>query len=258
MQLPIISLSLRQMCFCKIALQVFNDPDVRLFTSTHDIHSCIWSSGEIEAFLGKEPTTLLNYVRVYDIISKEKIPTLRKYKYSYSDDGKDHSLPYKQWEFLIGQKISALQLQNILKKEAAALVRLVFVESDKWLHDHARIMDTIMDTKNLQNNFYWTQHNKIDRQKTAKAIIANNYIDTRGRFIVACHYCFQEDVFSLWGILDDAQQNLLLLSSYDIERMWVNWARNRVELHWEEIVRISEGLQTYLPKLEQKKKDSSI
>ncbi|GFS41017.1 uncharacterized protein TNIN_67431 [Trichonephila inaurata madagascariensis] len=258
MQLPKTFLSLQQICLSNIALAVFNDPDVRLFTSTHDIHSCIWSSEEIEAFLGKEPAISPNYIRVCEINIKEKIPTLREYKNSSSGDGKDYSLPNKQWEILVGQKISALLLPNIFKKEVTALVRLVFVESDKWLHDHARIMDTMMDTANLKHHFHWTQDNKIDRQKTAKAIIADGNMDTRGRFMLACHYCFQEDVFSIWGILDDTQKNLLQGSSFDIEQMWANWARNRVELHWEEIARISErnafGLRTYLPKLKKEKR----
>ncbi|GFQ89499.1 hypothetical protein TNCT_50351 [Trichonephila clavata] len=68
MQLPKIFLTLRQMCLSKLALQVFNDPDVRLFTSTHDVHYCIWSSEEIESFLGKEPVTLLNDEQMFHFL----------------------------------------------------------------------------------------------------------------------------------------------------------------------------------------------
>ncbi|GFS54325.1 hypothetical protein TNCV_4808411 [Trichonephila clavipes] len=83
-------------------------------------------------------------------------------------------LPYPtnthtQWELLVDQKISTLPLPNIMKKEVTTLVRLLLIESDKWLHDHARVMDTsttnMMDIVNLQSHFHWTQDNKIDTKK---------------------------------------------------------------------------------------------
>ncbi|GFX58427.1 uncharacterized protein TNCV_320091 [Trichonephila clavipes] len=258
---PIISLSnLEESVEC----HVHNIPQFMLLSAVeHAIlrFQMVTDNGgheEIEAFLAKEPTILHNCITARGIISKENIPTLRDCKCFSSIDGKDYSLPNKQWEILVGQQIYTLPLPNIIKKEVTALVKLVFLEYDKWLYDHARIMHTMMDTTNLQQLFHWTQDNKIDRLKTAKAIIADNNMDTRGRFMLACHYCFQEDVFSIWGILDDTQQNLLQESSFDIVRMWANWAKNREELHWEEIARISErnafSLRTYLPKLKKEKR----
>ncbi|GFR32908.1 uncharacterized protein TNCT_230981 [Trichonephila clavata] len=197
MRLPRTFLSLQQMCLSKIALVAYNDPDIKHFTNTYDIHSCIWAM-----------------------------------------------------ETLVGQKISTLPLPNIIRKEVLALVRLTFIESDKWLEDHAQIM---MYTTNLQNSFHWTQDNKIDRQKTARAIVAKNNIDISDRFLLACHYCFEDDVFSLWGKLNSQQQKFFQKSKFEIVRIWADWIRDGEELDWEEIVRSSRnnplGLRTYISKL---------
>ncbi|GFR23483.1 hypothetical protein TNCT_585761 [Trichonephila clavata] len=187
MQLPEIFLSLRQMSLCNIALQLFNDPDVRLFSSTHSIHCCIWSSEEIESLLGKEPATLLNDAQVAKIFSKRIKPNLsHKYKHLFTGNGKDYSLTIKQFEILVDQKLSTLSLPNMFRNEVMIFVRFVLMESYKWLQDHEELM---LFTTNLQNNFQWTQDNKIDRQKTAKAIIANDNISLIYRFIMASHYC---------------------------------------------------------------------
>ncbi|GFQ84746.1 uncharacterized protein TNCT_673681 [Trichonephila clavata] len=253
MQLPNILLSLRQMCLSKFAIAMVNDPDVKTFTNTHSIHSCIWSSEEIEAFFEEKPTILLSNSHVHEIFSKRLKLSFSGYK--YQGDGEYHSLPNKQWEILFGQKISALPLHDIFKKEIAPLVKLVLIESYKWLHDHKTI---IKSTTNLQNHFHWTYYSKIDRQKTAKEIIADDSIDITDRFMLACNYCFQEDVLLIWGILDNAQRNFFEDSSFVIVQKWANWARNGVKLDWEEMARNSNGdsfgLRTYLPKLEQEKR----
>ncbi|GFR27723.1 uncharacterized protein TNCT_12541 [Trichonephila clavata] len=167
-------------------------------------------------------------------------------------DGKGHSLPNKQCAILLNQKLSSLSLPNIFKKEATALVKLVLIESYKWFQDHKPI---IKSTTNLQNHFQWTLDNKIDRQKTTKAIIHDDNIDIRDRFMLACHYCFQEDVFSIGGILDDAQQNIFQGCDFNDVHVWVNWARSGEELDGDEIARdILFGRQAYFPKLEQEKR----
>ncbi|GFR04111.1 uncharacterized protein TNCT_285321 [Trichonephila clavata] len=236
-----------------MALTVFNDPEVRHFVNTHDIHNCIWTSDEIESLLGKEPATLLNNAQVQEIRSKRVIPNLsQECKHRFTGDGKYHSLPNKQWEILLNQKLSSLSLPNMFKKEVAAFVRLVLLESYKWFQDHKPI---IKSTTNWQNHFQWTQDNKIDRQKTAKAIIHDDSIDIRHRFILASNYCFQEDVLSIWGILNDAQQHFFQGGDLNIVQIWVNWARYGDELDWEEISRYSRfGLQRCFPKLEQEKR----
>ncbi|GFY44911.1 uncharacterized protein TNIN_262641 [Trichonephila inaurata madagascariensis] len=173
-------------------LTVLNDPDVRHFTSTHDIHNCIWSSEEIESVLGKEPARL--------IIMAET----RSHK------------------------------------------------SYKLLQDHKTIFKS---TTKLLSRFHWTQDNKIDRYKTAKAIIADDNIDIRERFLLASHYCFQEDVISIWEILDDAQKNFFQKCDFNIEQKWVNWAGYGRDIDWEEIALVSRfGVQRYFPKLEREER----
>ncbi|GFY44917.1 uncharacterized protein TNIN_262701 [Trichonephila inaurata madagascariensis] len=253
MHLPEFFLSLRQMCFAKTALMVFNDPEVRHFVNTHDIHNCIWTSEEIESLIGKEPATLLKKAHVNEIHSKRFITNFsQEYKRRFSGDGKHHSLPNKQWEILVDQKLTTLSLPNIFKKEVMSLVRLVLIESYKWLRDHKT---TIESTNKLQKHFHWTQDNKIDRYKTAKAIIADDNIDNRYRFLLASHYCFQEDVLSIWKILDDAQKNFFQEYDFNIVQIWVNWALYGWDINWEEIARVCRfGLQRYFPKLEREKR----
>ncbi|GFQ69133.1 hypothetical protein TNCT_159931 [Trichonephila clavata] len=131
-------------------------------------------------------------------------------------------------------------------------VRFVFIESYKWLQDHEKVM---LFTTNLQNYFQWTQDNKIDRQKTAKAIIHDDSIDLIDRFTLASHYCIQEDVLSIWGILDDGQKDIVCFGS-DIEGMWGKWARYGEEIDWDqitEILFIRFDRQACFPKMKQEK-----
>ncbi|GFR19441.1 uncharacterized protein TNCT_25941 [Trichonephila clavata] len=111
-------------------------------------------------------------------------------------------------------------------------------------------------TTNLQNYFQWTQDKKIDRQKTEKAVIANDNIDLIDRFILASHYCIQEDVLSIWGILDHGQKDIVCFGS-DIVGMWAKWARYGNEIDWDQIVEnpfIRFDLQACFPKIKQEKR----
>ncbi|GFQ90289.1 RNase H domain-containing protein [Trichonephila clavata] len=258
MQLPKIFLTLRQMCLSKLALQVFNDPYVILFTSTHDIHYCIWSSEEIESFLGKEPIiTLLNNERVYQFIFGLIKPTLcQEYKHRYTSDGKYHPLPNKQWEILLDQTLYTLSLPNMFKKEVKGLVKLIVIESYIWFQDHKT---TIPSTMNLQNHFHWTQDNKIDRQKTAKSIIADDNIILLDRFMIALLYCFEVDAYFFWKKLSyrfrhDFEGDLF----YEKSKTWFLHFSYGDEIDWEEYARkISRndfGFRTYLPKMRQEKR----
>ncbi|GFQ77447.1 uncharacterized protein TNCT_473471 [Trichonephila clavata] len=257
MQLPNIFLTLRQMCLSKLALHVFNDPDVRLFTSTHDVHCCIWSSEEIESLLDKESVTLLDHQQVFEFLSIGVTPTQSQiYKHRYTVDGKYHSLPNKQWEILLNQKLSTLSMPDMFRKEVTALVRLVVLESYKWLQKHKT---TIEFTTNLQNHFHWTQDIKIDRQKTAKAIIADDNIDIRDRFMLAVLYCFEDDVFSLWRKSISMQQYFLCENrNYKMRTTWFPWLIHGGELDWEEYARDYTcndfGFRTFLPELRRKKR----
>ncbi|GFR29706.1 hypothetical protein TNCT_360051 [Trichonephila clavata] len=257
MQLPNILLTLRQMSLSKLALQVFNDPDVRLFTSTHDVHCGIWSSEEIESFLGKEPVTLLKGEQVFQFLFERVKPTLsQEDKHRYTGDGNYHSLPNRQWEILLNQKLSTLSLPNMFKKEVTALVRLVVIESYKWWRNHKT---TIKSTTNLQNHFHWTQDIKINRQKTAKAIIADDNIDIKDRFMLALLYCFEDDMFSLWRKSISLQQYFLRERlNYKMIITWFPWLLHGFELDWEEYARKYSckdfGFRTYLPKMRQEKR----
>ncbi|GFS65056.1 uncharacterized protein TNIN_124391 [Trichonephila inaurata madagascariensis] len=245
------------MCSSKLALMVFNDRDVVLFTSTHNIHTCIWTSEEIEAFLGEKSATSLYNAQLLEILSKGVKPTLsQEQKHLFTGDGKDHSLPCKEWELLVDQKLSTLTLPNMFKKEITALVKLVVIETFKWLRDHERILKS---TTIFPNHLHWTQDNKIDRQKTAKEIIADDNIDIKNRLILALSYCFEDDAFSLWRKLSYRQQ-----CSYAKERhfemiiTWLPWLTDGVELNWDEYAlkygRNYFGLRTFLPKMRQEKR----
>ncbi|GFX58386.1 uncharacterized protein TNCV_306761 [Trichonephila clavipes] len=242
------------MSLCNIALQVFNDPDVRLFTDIHSIHSCIWSSEEIESLIGRHPATLLANKHVKEILRNQITPNMsQEYKHRFSGDGKHHSLPNKQWEILVDEKFFTLSLPSMFKKEVTTLVRLVLIEYYKWLQDHKTIIES---PANFQNYFRWTQDNKIDRHKTVKAIIADDNIDISDRFMLASNYNLQEDVLTILENLDDGEK-IRFNYNYEIylAELWDDWARNGVELDWDAIARRSRfGLQTYFPKLKQEKR----
>ncbi|GFY46003.1 uncharacterized protein TNIN_327441 [Trichonephila inaurata madagascariensis] len=208
MQLRKTFLSLQQMCLSKVAIAVFKDAEVKKFIEIYGVHSCIWPSEETEIFLGTTPNTLFRQANTFAVSKLNQRNDVSEFQVSEGKvpligDGQGSVLPNKQWEVLVGKKVSSFPLPESIQKEVMALVRLIVLEVDKWLEDHARIPMSITSS---HIRFHWTQDAKIDRVKTAKAMIANNGIDVKDRFLLACQYCFEDDVVLLWGMLSAPQQ----------------------------------------------------
>ncbi|GFQ70513.1 uncharacterized protein TNCT_5981 [Trichonephila clavata] len=251
MQLRKTFLSLQQMCLSKVAIAVFKDPEVKSFIEIYGVHSCIWPSEETEIFLGTTPDTLFRQANTFAVSKLNQRNDVSEFQVS---EGKvpliGHVLPNKQWEILLGKKVSTFRLPELIQKEIMALVRLIVLEVDKWLEDHARIPMSITST---QISFHWTQDAKIDRVKTAKELIANNVISVKDRFLLGCQYCFEDDVALLWGMLSGLQQVVFQEVRFGIARFWANWLRGVSPLDWEGIARTSEcnpfGLRSFFPHL---------
>ncbi|GFW02594.1 uncharacterized protein TNCV_2456091 [Trichonephila clavipes] len=184
--------------------------------------------------------------KVYRKIRRSFLHLAHEGKVPLIGDGQGSVLPNKQWEVLVDKKVSSFPLPQSIQKE----VRLIVIQVDKWLEDHARIPMSITSS---HIRFHWTQDAKIDRVKTAKAMIANNVIDVKDRFLVACQYCFEDDVVLLWGMLSAPQQIVFQEVRFGIARFWTHWIRGVSPLDWEGIARTSEcnpfGLRSFFPRL---------
>lgn len=248
-------ISLQQMCLSKVAVAVFNDPEVKNFVDIHGVHCCIWPSEEIEIFLGTTSDSSFqqaNTLAVSKLNQRNGVTEFRvsEGKVPLISDGEVSVLPNKQWEILVENRISTLRLPKLIQKEVMALVRLIVIECDKWWEDHARIP---MSTTGPQINFHWAQNGKIDRQKTAKALVSNSTAEVMDRFQLACQYCFEDDVVSLWGMLNGSEQIVFQESRIGVARIWADWIRGVAALDWDGIARNSEcnlfGLRGFFPKL---------
>ncbi|GFQ91036.1 hypothetical protein TNCT_626631 [Trichonephila clavata] len=77
--------------------------------------------------------------------------------------------------------------------------------------------------------------------------------------MLASLYCFQDDMFSLWGQLNFWQRySYTAERSFEMSVIWILWLTNGGELDWEEYALKCTcnafGLRTYLPKLRQEKR----
>ncbi|GFY77754.1 uncharacterized protein TNIN_135231 [Trichonephila inaurata madagascariensis] len=186
--------SLQQLCLSKIAIAVVNDPEVKKFVKNYGANYCIWPSEEIEKFLNPKS-------KPFPVFNVRQTKADRYWRHGDTSDfyvasyGQNLPLPSKEWDILIHKKLSTLFLPDSLMKDATALSVYAAIQIDRWVKDHVNILNSDL---NFDINFYWTQDAKIDREKTAKALINSDILDIAVRFQLACYYCFEEEIIVLW------------------------------------------------------------
>ncbi|GFY78007.1 hypothetical protein TNIN_338331 [Trichonephila inaurata madagascariensis] len=75
------------------------------------------------------------------------------------------------WEEIVSRKISCLSvLPKNLERELRSFIHLICLEIDEWQQDHKNCP---FPSEVLQRDFCWNPQGKIDRTKTARALIKN-------------------------------------------------------------------------------------
>ncbi|GBM07369.1 hypothetical protein AVEN_187903-1 [Araneus ventricosus] len=139
---------------------------------------------------------------------------------------------------MINRNISLLKLPRELKKPVADLCRPIYKEIIAWniglKQLHSKIIPSssaecsCLDEVSLCESFQWKSSGSINGKKTAQKLIHDNRLDVRFRFLLACHYCFEDDVISLSKKMPDVPTSDIGSFTYTFLPLcayWADWLR---------------------------------
>ncbi|GFX32545.1 uncharacterized protein TNCV_3704191 [Trichonephila clavipes] len=96
------------------------------------------------------------------------------------------TLPFARWEELVKDRISSLP--QLLKHELLDVVRSISIEIDKWLKYHSQEWLNFSENEISLYDFQWNSLGKIDLLRTASALIVNETVNIKDRYMLACLY----------------------------------------------------------------------
>ncbi|GFQ86157.1 uncharacterized protein TNCT_22671 [Trichonephila clavata] len=108
------------------------------------------------------------------------------------------------------------KIPQLFEGELMKLLRPISLEIERWKEDHSRILDT---RQNFAKYFIWKNLGIISRQATAQAIIESDHLDVKDRFALACFYCFEDAIMTLWDEISPLGKTRIICRS-EIVRVW--------------------------------------
>ncbi|GBO32047.1 hypothetical protein AVEN_186560-1 [Araneus ventricosus] len=130
-----------------------------------------------------------------------------------------------QWRRVRGKvkrKLNQIGLPDLIIDIVLENLWPISFEISKWIVYH--VEDTGFD---CSSNFCWTPQVKIDYLKTAEILIKNEALDIRKRFKLACFYCLNSEVRSLWE-----QMSLSERRFFYVRRNLKKSDQNPIVLYW--------------------------
>ncbi|GIY00177.1 uncharacterized protein CDAR_20091 [Caerostris darwini] len=123
---------------------------------------------------------------------------------------------------------SSMNIPQLLKENLLVYVRYLAVECREWISLHAVYLKGY--ALDQFPNIRWRWDGRIDRQKTAEAILRAGSASTKHRFRLACGYCFKEDILSLWNEMSEEQREKE--SQKSLTRQWIQWILHEERDGW--------------------------
>ncbi|GFR28712.1 uncharacterized protein TNCT_480321 [Trichonephila clavata] len=122
-----------------------------------------------------------------------------------------------------------------LQENIVALMRPMSYEVENWMKEHENILDDDVE----EFSFYWKGDGTIDRMKTINTLIESKHLPIGFRFVLACNYLLDEDVFCVWNDMPTGIQKKFLNSGvrrYNFGQVterntgiWCAWYKNKYE-----------------------------
>ncbi|GBM07299.1 hypothetical protein AVEN_187855-1 [Araneus ventricosus] len=142
---------------------------------------------------------------------------------------------------------SLLLIPGHLRKRVLEAVHAFHYEIRGWREDHTHFFnlddsdESMIHPNILQDGegiFYWRSDGSIDRIKRAQQLVMNTSMNIRKRFDLACMYCFEKSVQTLWVEMEA----LWTTENFEIgdnpmTPFWVNWMRDGSLVPWTEIAK---------------------
>ncbi|GBM43247.1 hypothetical protein AVEN_45090-1 [Araneus ventricosus] len=116
-----------------------------------------------------------------------------------------------------------------LRKRVLEAVRGLEYGICQWRADYSKILQ-VEDGECI---FYWRCDGTIDRMKTARQLVQNASIDISQRFNLACTYCLEESIKSLWAeMVASGEAVNFKIDNNTMARFWLRWMREGSRVPW--------------------------
>ncbi|GBO18902.1 hypothetical protein AVEN_141744-1 [Araneus ventricosus] len=99
----------------------------------------------------------------------------------------------------------------------------------QWRADYSKILQV----EDAEFIFYWRCDGTIDRMKTAQQLVQNANIDISQRFNLACTYCLEESIKTLWAeMVASGEAVNFKIDHNSMARFWLRWMREGSRVPW--------------------------
>ncbi|GBN30331.1 hypothetical protein AVEN_30353-1 [Araneus ventricosus] len=164
---------------------------------------------------------------------------------------------YNHWVYHICDKClnrikemaSHLQLPKEMENKVAALCKHVYLQMCIWYNSlvemHSRLLPdyvsrcSCLDQVDFRQYYEWKSIGIIDEKKTVENLLHDESLDEHFRFVMACYFCFENDVRSLWEIMPEVTKidiRTYTCSSLPLISFWLKWL-DKADLR-DEIVKV--------------------
>ncbi|GBM84599.1 hypothetical protein AVEN_188002-1 [Araneus ventricosus] len=124
-----------------------------------------------------------------------------------------------------------LRIPPRLRKRVLEAIHGLKTRVALWRRDHSSIMK--LDAG--ERIFCFRCDGTIDTVKTAQQLVLNSNIDIRKRFYLACIYCIEDGIKTLWAEIEATGKTGNIENAvYWVVRFWVRWLRDRSLVLWKE------------------------
>ncbi|GFU43186.1 uncharacterized protein NPIL_528371 [Nephila pilipes] len=241
-------LSLQKLCSTKIALGIYNDPEMTALEEKYDLLKYFPLSKGIMDFLelrqsdhqldGFPYLFRASPFNKYHLKQRRKPPFYKRNrditnKFSWCFTPKlKKDMHYAEWNNLVLKKISSLSIPKPLHNELLTSVRCTRLEIKKWMSNHREILRCSEETI----NFHWKSSGKINYEETAKSLIRNEKLDTRTRYALASFYYLKDDAIYLWSEerMSWGEKNLIS-HDHPCLQIWNNCVKRRSAIEWDNL-----------------------
>ncbi|KAF8796921.1 hypothetical protein HNY73_001249 [Argiope bruennichi] len=141
---------------------------------------------------------------------------------------------YTGWKRIkeITMEILPPELPQSLKTRLADFIRPIQEQIDDWMYDHPYVYIYTYDNSYF-NCISWKSDGTIDFLQTAKNMLRNKSFHFVGRFMMACTYFLEEDIWNLRGKMKG--ERLARKDNNVVIRFWRKWLKQRNNIHWSQM-----------------------
>ncbi|GBM83500.1 hypothetical protein AVEN_199592-1 [Araneus ventricosus] len=127
------------------------------------------------------------------------------------------------------EKILNLRLAILLQKMVKNCVMNMFSQIIECKNTYSLVLTDCSNHVNKNFKFFWKCDGTIDQKKTVKALIENQDLNVKERFVLASRFCLADDALCLWKSMIETQKCFtpLELECQPLVKLWIEMYEDR-------------------------------